>query len=155
MAPAHDPSKRHARHQVEALATSPKETWEDLMEAIQTLQAQVSSRENEKHCPSTLAAGDLAYLDTRHLSRGRPTPKLDYCWTGPYKVEAVHGGSTQLALPAGSKIHLTVNLSYCYGPQALYTFPTNIYHTSLNPLPYIPHLVHVPLFKSPRLILIT
>ena len=42
-----------------------------------------------------------------------------------------------------------------YGPQALYTFPTSTYHTSLNPLPYIPHPVHVPLFKSPRLTLIT
>ena len=42
---------------------------------------------------------------------------------------------------------------YCYRLQALYmfpiyTFPTNSYHTFLNPLPYIPHLVHVPLFKS-------
>ena len=44
---------------------------------------------------------------------------------------------------------------YCYGPQALYTCPTNTYHTSLNQLPYIPHLVHVPLFMSPRLTLIT
>ena len=43
----------------------------------------------------------------------------------------------------------------CYGPMALYTFPTNTYHTSINPLPYIPHLVPVPLFKSPRLTLIT
>ena len=48
----------------------------------------------------------------RYLSRGRPTPKLDYPWTGPYKVEAVHGGSAKLLLPAGSKIHLTVKLSY-------------------------------------------
>ena len=48
----------------------------------------------------------------RHLSRGRPTPKLDYHWTGPYKVEAVHGGSAKLLLLAGSKIRPTVNLSY-------------------------------------------
>ena len=45
----------------------------------------------------------------------------------------------------------------CYGPQALYTFPiytfpTNTYLMPLNSLPY---LVHVPLFKSPRLTLIT
>ena len=45
----------------------------------------------------------------------------------------------------------------CYGPQALYTFPiyafpTNTYLMPLSPLPY---LVHVPLFKSPRLTLIT
>ena len=59
-----------------------------------------------------MAAGDLAYLDTRHLSRGRPTPKLNYRWTGPYRVEAVHGGSAKLSLPAGSKIHPTVNFSY-------------------------------------------
>ena len=37
---------------------------------------------------------------------------LDYRWTGPYKVEAVHGGSAKLSLLAGSKIHPTVNLSY-------------------------------------------
>ena len=59
-----------------------------------------------------MVAGDLAHLDTRHLSRGRPTPKLDYRWTGPYRVEAVHGGSAKLSLPAGSKVHPTVNLSY-------------------------------------------
>ena len=64
-----------------------------------------------RHDP-TLAAGDLAYLDTRHLSRGRPTPKLDYRWTGPNRVEAVHGGSAKLSLPTGSKIQLTVNLSF-------------------------------------------
>ena len=44
---------------------------------------------------------------------------------------------------------------WCYGPQALYTFPTSPYLISLNPLPYIPHLVHMPLFKSSRLISIT
>ena len=76
--PLHDPSKRHAQHQAEALARSLKETWGDLREAIQTSRAQVSSRENEKHRYPTLLAGDLAYLDTRHLSRRRPTPKLDY-----------------------------------------------------------------------------
>ena len=37
---------------------------------------------------------------------------MDYRWTGPYRVEAVHGGSAKLSLPAGSKIHATVNLSY-------------------------------------------
>ena len=108
----HDPSKRHARHQGEALAKSLKETWGDLREAIQTSQARVSSRGNEKCRNPTLVAGDLAYLDTRHLSRGRPTPKLDYRWMGPHKMEAVYGGSAKLLLPAGSKIHLTVNLSY-------------------------------------------
>ena len=75
-------------------------------------QARVSSRDNEKRCDPILAAGYLAYLDTRHLSRGLPTPKLDYCWMGPYRVEAVHGGSAKLLLPAGSTIHPTVNLSY-------------------------------------------
>ena len=46
----------------------------------------------------------------------------------------------------------------CYGPLALYTFPTpfpfptSTYLTPLKPLPY--H-VHVPLFKSPYLTLIT
>ena len=46
----------------------------------------------------------------------------------------------------------------CYGPPALYTFPTpyafptNTYLMPLSPLPY---LVHVPLFKSPCLTLIT
>ena len=59
-----------------------------------------------------MAAGDLAYLDTSYLSRGRPTSKLDYRWTGPYRVEAFHGGSAMLLLPAGSKIHPTVNPSY-------------------------------------------
>ena len=108
----HDSGKLHAQHQAEALATSLKQTWVDLKEAIQTSQARVSSRENEKLRDPTLAAGDLAYLDTRHLSRGRQTPKLDFRWTGPYRVEAVHGGSAKLSLPTGSKIHQTVNLSY-------------------------------------------
>ena len=46
----------------------------------------------------------------------------------------------------------------CYGPLALYTFPTpytfpaSTYLMPLNPLPYF---VHVPLFKSPHLTLIT
>ena len=78
-----NPSKSHARNQAEALAASLKETWGDLKEAIRVLQAWVSSRENEKRRDPVLVAGDLAYLDTRHLSRGRPTPKLDYRWTGP------------------------------------------------------------------------
>ena len=110
--PTHDPSKHHARSQAEALVASLKETWSDLKEAIRMSQAWVSSRENEKLRDPVLAAGDLAYLDTRHLSRGRPTPKLDYRWWGPYRVEAVHGGSAKLSLPAGSKIHPMVNLSY-------------------------------------------
>ena len=108
----HHSGKLHAQRQAEALPTSLKQTWVDLKEAIQTSQAQVSSRVNEKRRDPKLAAGDLAYLDTRHLSRGRPTPKLDYRWTGPYRVEAVHGGSAKLSLPTGSKIHPTVNLSY-------------------------------------------
>ena len=110
--PLHDLSKRHARHQVEALAKSLTEIWGDLREAIQTSQALVSSRENEKRRDPTLVAGDLTYLDMRHLSCGCPTPKLDYRWTGPYKVEAIRGGLAKLSLPAGSKIHPTVNLSY-------------------------------------------
>ena len=52
--PLHDPSKHHARRQVEALAKSLKETWGDLREAIQTSQARVSSRENEKRRDPTL-----------------------------------------------------------------------------------------------------
>ena len=59
-----------------------------------------------------MVAGDLANLDTRHMSHGRPTPKLDYRWTAPHEVEALQGGSAKLSLPASSKIHLTVNLSY-------------------------------------------
>lgn len=59
-----------------------------------------------------LAPGDLAYLYTRHLSRRRPTPMLDYHWTGPYKVAAIHRGSAKLVLPASLKIHPIVNLSY-------------------------------------------
>jgi hypothetical protein len=110
--PTRDPGRRHAQRQVEALTKSLKETWEDLRNAIRTSQARVCSRENEKRRDPALAPGDLAYLDTRHLSRGRPTPKLDYRWTGPYRVEAVHGGSAKLSLPAGSRIHPTVNLSY-------------------------------------------
>ena len=110
--PTHDPSKHHARSQAEALAASLKGAWSDLKEAIKVSQARVSSRENEKCRDPVLAAGDLAHLDTRHLSRGRPTTNLDYRWTGPYRVEAVQGGSAKLSLPAGSKIHPTVNLSY-------------------------------------------
>ena len=73
--PTHDPSKHHIRSQAEALAASLKETWSDLKEAIRVSQARVSSRENEKCRDPVLAAGDLAYVDTRHLSHGRPTPK--------------------------------------------------------------------------------
>ena len=108
----HDLGKLHAQRQAEALATSLKQTLVNLKEAMQTSQARVSSRENEKCRNPKLAAGDLAYLDTRHLSRGRPTPKLDYRWTGPYRVEGVHGGSAKISLPTGSKIHPTVNLLY-------------------------------------------
>ena len=112
--PLYHPSKRHVWHQAEALAKSLKETWGDLREAIQTSEAWVSSRENEKRCHPALVDGDLAYLDTRYISRGRPTPKLDYCWTGPYRGEAVQGGSAKVSLPAGSKVHPTVNLSYLH-----------------------------------------
>ena len=133
--PPRDPSRHNAKRQAEALAMSLRGTWEDLKEAIRTSQARVSSRENEKRKDPALAPGDWAYLDTRHLSRGCLTRKLAYRRTGPYKVEAV-----------------------CYGPPALYTFPTpyafpaSTYLMPLNPLPY---LVHVPLFKSPHLTLIT
>ena len=110
--PSLDLSKHHAKCQAEALAMSLRETWGDLKEVIQMSQARVSSRENAKHRDPVLAPGELAFLDTRHLSWGHPTPKLDYRWTGPHKVEAIHGGSATLLLPAGSKIHLKVNLSY-------------------------------------------
>ena len=112
VSPTHDPSKHHPHRQAEALAASLKENWSDLKEAIRVSQARVSLREKEKRRDPVLAAGDMAYLDTRHLSRGRPTPNLDYRWTGPYRVEAVHGGSAKHSLPAGSKIRATVNLSY-------------------------------------------
>ena len=108
----HDPSKHHARSQAEALAASLKETSSDLKEAKRVSQAWVSLKENEKRRDPVLAAGDLVYLETRHLSRGRPTLKLDYRWTGPYRVEAIHSGSAKLSLPASSKIQATVNLSY-------------------------------------------
>ena len=45
------------------------------------------------------------------------------------------------------------DMGICYGPQALYTFPTSTYPRSLNPLPYIPVLYTYAC--SPRLILIT
>ena len=112
--PTHDPSKDHARSRAEALAASLKETWSDLKEAIRVSQARVSSRENEQRRVPILATGELAYLDTKHHSRGRPTPKLDYRGTGPYRVEAVNGGSAKLSLLAGSKINPTVNLSYLH-----------------------------------------
>ena len=108
----HDPSKCHARYQAEALAKSLKETWGDLREAIQTLQARVSSRENEKQRNPTLVAGDLAYLVTKHLSHDRPSLQLDYWCMGPYEVAAVHGGSAKLSLLASSKIPPMVILSY-------------------------------------------
>ena len=73
-----DSSKRRAKRQAEALAMSLRGTWVDLKEAIWTSQARVSSRENEKCRDPALAPGDISYLDTRHLSRGCPTPKLDY-----------------------------------------------------------------------------
>ena len=114
VSPTHDPSKHHTRSQAEALAGSLKGTWSDLKEAIRVSQARGSSMENEKCRDPVLAAGNLAYLDTRLLSRRGPTPKLDYPWTGPYRVEAVHGGSAKLLLPAGSRIHPTVNLSYLH-----------------------------------------
>ena len=69
--PTHDPSEHHAWSQVEALAASLKETCSDLKVAIRVSQARVSSRENEKRRDPFLALGDLAYLDTRHLSHGR------------------------------------------------------------------------------------
>ena len=84
--PTHDPSKPPAQSLVEALAMTLKESWSDLKEAIRVSQVWVSSRENKKCRDPILATGDLAYLDTRHLSRGRPTSKLDYRWTGPYRV---------------------------------------------------------------------
>ena len=107
-----DPSKHHAKGQAEALAMSLRGTWVDLKEAKRTSQAQVSSRENERRKDPALAPGDPAYLDTRHLSRGGPTRNLDYRSSGPHKVEAVHDGSAKLLLPAGSKIHPRVNISY-------------------------------------------
>ena len=76
--PPRDPSRHHAKRQAEALAMSLRGTWVDLKEVIWTSQARVSSQENEKRKDPALAPGDLAYLDTRHLSRGRLTPKLDY-----------------------------------------------------------------------------
>ena len=78
----HDSGKLHAQRRAEAQATSLKQTRVDLKVAIQTSQAWVSSGENEKRCDPTLAAGNRAYLDTRRLSCGRPTPKLKYCWAG-------------------------------------------------------------------------
>ena len=63
----HDSGKHHTKRQAEALTMSLKQTWGDLEEAIQTSQARVSSRENEKHPDPTLGDGDLASLDTRHL----------------------------------------------------------------------------------------
>ena len=36
---------------------------------------------------------------------------------------------------------------WCYWPQALFMFPASTYFMPLNPLPYLTHLVHVPLFK--------
>ena len=110
--PTHDPSKHHARSHAEALAASLKETWSDLKESMGVSQARVSSRENEKRRNPVLAAGDLAYLDKRYLSHGRPTPKLGYRCAGAYRVEAVYGVPAKLWLPAGSKIHPMVNLSY-------------------------------------------
>ena len=46
-------------------------------------------------------------------------------------------------LPALSQSFLTCKWSMCYRPQALYTFLKSTYPMSLNPLPYIPHRVHV------------
>ena len=45
--PTLDSGKFHTQRQAEALATSLKQTWVDLKEAIQTSQARTSSRENE------------------------------------------------------------------------------------------------------------
>ena len=58
----HASGKLHAKRQAEALATSPKQTWVDLKEAIQTSHARVTSRENERRRDPTSAAGDLATL---------------------------------------------------------------------------------------------
>ena len=108
----HTSGQHHAQRQAEALGTSLKQTWGDPKAAKQTSQARVWSRENDKRCNPTSAAGDLAYLDRRRLSPGRMKLKLVYRWTGPYRMEAVHGGLAKLSLPTGSKIHRRINLLY-------------------------------------------
>ena len=94
------------------------------------------------------------------------------CWRGSYRITSV-GIMKQVLEEEWDRLTIAeINLEIlkllgimercmavkggnCYGPQALYTFSTSTYLTSLNPLPYIPHPVHLPLFKSPHLILIT
>ena len=106
------PSERDARGQAEALANKLRDTWDTVKESIALAQDRTRVRENESRQDPAINPGDLTYLSTQHLARGRPTHKLDYRWTGPYQAKSVHRGAAKLALPQGSKIHPVINLSH-------------------------------------------
>ena len=69
-----------------------KKSWRDLKKAIRVSQAWFGSRDNERRRDPVFAPRVLAYMDIRHVMRGQPTSKLNHRWTGPFRVEAVHGG---------------------------------------------------------------
>ena len=81
---------------------------------------------------------------------------------GPEKVRGgnadVHYGNGDVKVEKVERERVASSEVKCYGPPALYTFPTPYAFpasTCLMPLNPLPYLVHVPLFKSPHLTLIT
>jgi transposase InsO family protein len=66
-----------------------------------------------KVCPQPdFNIGDSVWLDARHLRTDRPSKKLDYKRTGPYKIiERVNNRSFRLQLPPSMKVHPVFHVS--------------------------------------------
>jgi hypothetical protein len=109
--PAPSATARHAAQQAIALHDKMKEIWSGVKDSIKLSQGRAQAYQNQRRKDPEISPGDFVYISTDKLHRSRPTPKLDFKWTGPYPVKSVYEGAATLDLPPGSKIHPTINLA--------------------------------------------
>ena len=100
------PSQRSADSFVEKL----RETQDRLTENITTVQAHQTRYAGGK--AQAFEVGDLVWLSAKNIRTTRPSKKLDYKRTGPYRVnEVINANAYRLDLPYAMRIHNVFHVS--------------------------------------------
>ena len=79
-----------------ALHDKMKEIWSGAKDSIKLSQRRAQVYQNQRRKDPEIS--------TDKLRRNRPTPKLNFKWTGPYPVKSVYEGAATLDLPRFTRL---------------------------------------------------
>ena len=88
-----------------------KKIWNEVSKNLSLTRERMKTQQGKRREAREFEVGDMVWLETKHLSRTRPSEKLDYKRVGPYKIlEKINANAYRLELPIGSRQHDVINV---------------------------------------------